>query len=211
MLPGAWVYNWATLSLGDINTESWFSRLGVGHKTDNFALTTFMSICLDLWNKMKCMYVWKKKDLVYTKSKKVKIRWPNAWQTRQVWQTVLKKAMAQKGLFCQWWWCRNSYGLGLVKGGKKSACNFQNPSLIYVNRLFTYFFKYTWKCVWGEGVVCQNDSRIWGCIDRRSPKYVFITRNLKEIHGVFLYKMKVSVCVLWSLYFNIWCASFSLT
>jgi hypothetical protein len=29
---GAWGYNWATLSLGDINTETCSSRLGVGHK-----------------------------------------------------------------------------------------------------------------------------------------------------------------------------------
>lgn len=27
--PGAWGYNWATLSLGDTNRGTWFSRLGV--------------------------------------------------------------------------------------------------------------------------------------------------------------------------------------
>jgi hypothetical protein len=27
-----WGYNWATLLLGDINTETWSSRLGVGRK-----------------------------------------------------------------------------------------------------------------------------------------------------------------------------------
>jgi hypothetical protein len=31
-------YNWATLSLGDINTETRSSRLGVGRKADNLAL-----------------------------------------------------------------------------------------------------------------------------------------------------------------------------
>jgi hypothetical protein len=36
--PGAWEYNWATLSPGDINIEAWYSRLGVGHKADNLAL-----------------------------------------------------------------------------------------------------------------------------------------------------------------------------
>jgi hypothetical protein len=35
--PGAWGYNWATLSLGDINTGTWSSRLGVGHKADYLA------------------------------------------------------------------------------------------------------------------------------------------------------------------------------
>jgi hypothetical protein len=30
--PDAWGYNWATLSLGDINTETCPSRLGVGCK-----------------------------------------------------------------------------------------------------------------------------------------------------------------------------------
>jgi hypothetical protein len=29
-VPGAWGYNWATLPLGDINTEAWTSRVGVG-------------------------------------------------------------------------------------------------------------------------------------------------------------------------------------
>jgi hypothetical protein len=38
MEPGAWGYNWAILSLGDINTETWFFRLGVGSKPDNLAL-----------------------------------------------------------------------------------------------------------------------------------------------------------------------------
>jgi hypothetical protein len=38
MEPGAWGYNWATLSLGDINTGAWSSRFGVGRKVDDFAL-----------------------------------------------------------------------------------------------------------------------------------------------------------------------------
>jgi hypothetical protein len=38
MDPGAWGYNWATLSLGDINTETLSSRLGVGRKADDLAL-----------------------------------------------------------------------------------------------------------------------------------------------------------------------------
>jgi hypothetical protein len=29
-VPGAWGYNWATQSPGDINMETWSSRLGVG-------------------------------------------------------------------------------------------------------------------------------------------------------------------------------------
>jgi hypothetical protein len=29
MEPGAWGYNWATLTLGDVNTETWSSRLGL--------------------------------------------------------------------------------------------------------------------------------------------------------------------------------------
>jgi hypothetical protein len=32
---GAWGYNWATLSPGDINMETWSSRLGVGRGTDD--------------------------------------------------------------------------------------------------------------------------------------------------------------------------------
>jgi hypothetical protein len=31
MEPGAWWYNWATLSLGEMKTETWSSSLGVGH------------------------------------------------------------------------------------------------------------------------------------------------------------------------------------
>jgi hypothetical protein len=34
-VPGAWGYNWATLPLGDINTEVWSSRVGVGRGADN--------------------------------------------------------------------------------------------------------------------------------------------------------------------------------
>jgi hypothetical protein len=36
--PGAWGYNWATLSLWDINTGTWSSRLGVGRRADDLAL-----------------------------------------------------------------------------------------------------------------------------------------------------------------------------
>jgi hypothetical protein len=32
---GAWGYNWATQSPGDINMETWSSRLGVGRGVDN--------------------------------------------------------------------------------------------------------------------------------------------------------------------------------
>jgi hypothetical protein len=32
---GAWGYNQATQSPGDINMETWSSRLGVGHGADN--------------------------------------------------------------------------------------------------------------------------------------------------------------------------------
>jgi hypothetical protein len=32
---GAWGYNWATQSPGDINMEIWSSRLGVGRRADD--------------------------------------------------------------------------------------------------------------------------------------------------------------------------------
>jgi hypothetical protein len=32
---GAWGYNWATQSPGDINMETWPSRLGIGRGADN--------------------------------------------------------------------------------------------------------------------------------------------------------------------------------
>jgi hypothetical protein len=38
MQLGVWVYNSATLSLGDIDTGTWSSRLGVGRKADDPAL-----------------------------------------------------------------------------------------------------------------------------------------------------------------------------
>jgi hypothetical protein len=34
-LPSVQGYSWATLCPGDINTEAWSSRLGVGHEADN--------------------------------------------------------------------------------------------------------------------------------------------------------------------------------
>jgi hypothetical protein len=36
--PGVWGYSRATLSLVDINTEIWSSRLGIGRKADDLAL-----------------------------------------------------------------------------------------------------------------------------------------------------------------------------
>jgi hypothetical protein len=43
------------------------------------------------------------KKIIVARSKKVKTRWYNS---RQIWQNLLRKAMAQKGLFWQlgWWW-----------------------------------------------------------------------------------------------------------
>jgi hypothetical protein len=35
---GTWGYNWATLSLGDINTQTCSSKLGVGREADDLAL-----------------------------------------------------------------------------------------------------------------------------------------------------------------------------
>jgi hypothetical protein len=43
MEPDVWGYNWATLSLGDINTGTWSSRLGVGHKADDLSLQKYIS------------------------------------------------------------------------------------------------------------------------------------------------------------------------
>jgi hypothetical protein len=34
----AWGYNWATLYLGDINTQTWLSRFWVGRKADDLPL-----------------------------------------------------------------------------------------------------------------------------------------------------------------------------
>jgi hypothetical protein len=37
-VPGSWGYNWTTLPLGDINTETWSSRVGVGCGANNSTL-----------------------------------------------------------------------------------------------------------------------------------------------------------------------------
>jgi hypothetical protein len=37
MKHGAWGYNWVNPYLGDINTDTWSSRLGVGRKADDLA------------------------------------------------------------------------------------------------------------------------------------------------------------------------------
>lgn len=39
MEPSVWGYNWATMSLGNINIETWPSRLGDGRKTDRDPLS----------------------------------------------------------------------------------------------------------------------------------------------------------------------------
>jgi hypothetical protein len=36
--PGTWGYEWATMSLGEINIEIWPSRLGVGYKADDLTV-----------------------------------------------------------------------------------------------------------------------------------------------------------------------------
>jgi hypothetical protein len=46
MEPGAWGYNWATLSLGNINTGTWSSRLGGGGGRLNAILRT--SLCKNI-------------------------------------------------------------------------------------------------------------------------------------------------------------------
>jgi hypothetical protein len=38
MEPAAWEYNWSTLSLEDINTDTLSSTLGVGRKADDLSL-----------------------------------------------------------------------------------------------------------------------------------------------------------------------------
>jgi hypothetical protein len=43
MEPGAWGYNWSTLLLGDMKTEIWSSRLGVGCKDENLALKNIVT------------------------------------------------------------------------------------------------------------------------------------------------------------------------
>jgi hypothetical protein len=35
--------------------------------------------------------------------KKLLLRNPKKWKPDQIWQNLLRKAMAQRGLFCQWW------------------------------------------------------------------------------------------------------------
>jgi hypothetical protein len=47
------VYNWATLSLGDINTEAWSARLGVGRKADDLAVQK-KSYCYEIERKTGC-------------------------------------------------------------------------------------------------------------------------------------------------------------
>jgi hypothetical protein len=65
--PGAWGYNWATLSLGNINTETWSSRLGGWTQG---------------WRH------WSVKKIIVAKSKEMKTGWSNS---RQIWQNLLRK------------------------------------------------------------------------------------------------------------------------
>jgi hypothetical protein len=64
--PSTWGYIWTTLSLGDIKTETWSSRQGVGRKADILAL---------------------KKNNIVAISKEVKTG-------RQTQQNLLRRAMA---------------------------------------------------------------------------------------------------------------------
>lgn len=41
--PGSWAYNWATLSLGDVNTRAWLSRLVVGSEIEDPVVRKFVT------------------------------------------------------------------------------------------------------------------------------------------------------------------------
>jgi hypothetical protein len=73
MEPGAWGYDWATQSLGDINTGTWSSRLGVGRKAGDLALCE-KKICHKIQKNRK----------------------PDAIR-----RNLLRKAIVHKGLSCQ--------------------------------------------------------------------------------------------------------------
>jgi hypothetical protein len=66
-----------TLSLGDINTETWSSMLGTGCKADLLTLKT----------------------ITVAKCKKVKTGCSNAQRNRRACQNFLMKAVTQRGLF----------------------------------------------------------------------------------------------------------------
>jgi hypothetical protein len=71
MEPGAWGYNWATLSLGDLNTGDLVLQVGgLDARLRNFSLKNTVA-----------------------KSKVVKTGWSNL---RKFWQNLLRKLMAQK-------------------------------------------------------------------------------------------------------------------
>jgi hypothetical protein len=60
------------------------------------------------------------KKITVAKSREVKTGWSKLRRNKQVWQNRLMQAMAQKRLFCQWWW-RNT--------GVSYHSSFQWPSL----------------------------------------------------------------------------------
>jgi hypothetical protein len=74
--PIACGYNWRSVSLGDLNEEIWSSVLGVEREADKLTLQN--NYCCS------CKYL--------------KTAWANS---RQTWQNLLRKGMAQKKLFCQ--------------------------------------------------------------------------------------------------------------
>jgi hypothetical protein len=47
---------------------------------------------------------WSSRLGVWHKSDKLLLRNPKKWKPDQIWQNFLRKAVAQKVLFCQWWW-----------------------------------------------------------------------------------------------------------
>jgi hypothetical protein len=73
--PSTWGYTWATISLGDINTETWSSRLVLDAR-----MTTLLC-----------------KNNYCCEMQRIGIRMQSG-------RIFLRKAIAQKEPLCQWWW-----------------------------------------------------------------------------------------------------------
>ena len=70
--------------------------------------------------------------------------WRNAARNRDSWQELLKKALAQKGLLCQWWWLRTpSVCLRPLVSNVQCACALL--SSVACSALQYFFFTFSCK------------------------------------------------------------------
>jgi hypothetical protein len=103
-LPTAWGYSWVTQHQGDINSEDWSSRLGVGRKASDLTLENIS--CCEVSNRDSRIWISQRRPLLRPRIMKtdlndlkvLKVRnWEELAMDRTFGMTCLRKPKPTKG------------------------------------------------------------------------------------------------------------------